>query len=118
MKDFELVPGALVRASDEFFGGVAPFLVFKAAEVCEVAANAREGVIGAIELRRRAEGLEREMREWAGPAVTVLLQVEHEEEKCEKRRVEIERTREMWREVSFLSALPTETPAELTSLSL
>lgn len=114
LKDFDLVPGALVRASDEFFGGVAPFLVFKAAEVCEVAADAREGVIGAIELRRRAEGMEREMREWSGSAVKVLLQVQQEEEKCEKRRVEVERTREMWRQVrhlDFQSSPPRGAPS-------
>ncbi|ORY54861.1 hypothetical protein BCR35DRAFT_310215 [Leucosporidium creatinivorum] len=64
--------------------------------------DAREGVIGAIELRRRAEMLEREIREWAGPAVKVLLRVEEEEEQCDKRKVEVGRTREMWREALLI----------------
>lgn len=97
---FELLPGVLVREGDEFFGGVAPFLVFKAAEICETAMDVKEGLIGTVELKRRAELLESELREWVGPKVTVLLQVEEEEETCDKRRMEVEKAREMWREVS------------------
>jgi hypothetical protein len=88
---FELLPGVLVREGDEFFGGVAPFLVFKAAVICETAMDVKEGLIGSVELKRKAEGLERELKEWIGPRVTVMLQVEEEEEKA----------REMWREVSL-----------------
>ncbi|ORY54869.1 hypothetical protein BCR35DRAFT_335701 [Leucosporidium creatinivorum] len=100
---FELVPGVLVREGDEFFGGVAPFLVFKAAEICEVAMDVKEGLIGSVELKRKAEMLERELREWVGPRMTVLLQVEEEEETCEKRRLEIEKAREMWREALLIA---------------
>lgn len=97
---FELLPGVLVREGDEFFGGVAPFLVFKAVEICETAMDVKEGLIGSVELKKRAEGMERDLREWRGPKVTVMLQVEEVEETCEKRRMEVEKAREMWREVS------------------
>lgn len=114
MTTFELLPGVLVREGDEFFGGVAPFLVFKAAEICEIAMDVKEGLIGSVELRRKAEGLERELREWKGPRVTVLLQVV-EEESCEKRRMEVEKAREMWREVGLssleVSPLPPRAPS-------